>query len=380
MKKLMMILASLTITSAAVTSVVSCTTGIDLADKTNYHVIPNVRSIKTEIKKSKYNPDDLDVDIDPGMKTATIRFMPDVTNKPFLTKKINLDWTTNDLTKIITFTSLPYSEEAVGNPIDPARVLAIINVLNGTKFTSNDVDLTINDDHTSYTMAAKAGGNFTGKLQIVSEAVTFEQVFPTVNLGNIYLASELYNNWKENPTSVLPIAAALMEFTGDRNRFSAFYSQAIAAAFMSSGVTLDVKIDDNLNGTFFLKGTVPNVFNDSGVTFKFHVILNHRKYLNFNNKKPQNLAKIPVTLNLKYTGDNLNTIRYEVVKAILGADFATEYQNLWYDEIFVDVPYDAQTKQIVFRAKPGSKILASSDKAASIFSGQPFYQIVATLQ
>ncbi|AOX44071.1 hypothetical protein S100390_v1c07350 [Spiroplasma sp. NBRC 100390] len=379
MKKLMMILASLTITSVGVMSVVSCTTGLDLGEKTNYHVVPNVHSIKAEIKKLRYNPDDLDVDIDPGMKTATIRFMPDVTKKPFLTKKINLDWTTNDLTKIITFTSLPYAEEAVGDPTDPARVLAIINILNGTNFTSNDVDVTINGN-TSYTVTAKAGGNFTGKLQIVSEAVTFDQVFPTVNLGNIYLASELYNNWKNTPTNVLPMAAALMEFTGDRNRFSAFYSQAIAAAFMSSGGTLEIKIDDDFNGTFFLKGTVPNVFNDSGVTFKFHVILDHRKYLNFDNKKPQNLAKIPVTLNLKYTGDNLNDIRYEVVKSILGPEFANKYKDLWYDEIFVDVPYDTQTKQIVFRAKPGSKILASSDKAASIFSKQPFYQIVATLQ
>lgn len=85
MKKLMMILASLKITSVTVTSVVSCTTGMDLADKTNYQVIPNVRTIKAEIKKTNYNPDDLDIDIDPGMKTATIRFMPDVTNKPFLT-------------------------------------------------------------------------------------------------------------------------------------------------------------------------------------------------------------------------------------------------------------------------------------------------------
>lgn len=176
------------------------------------------------------------------------------------------------------------------------------------------------------------------------------------------------------------MAAALMEFTGDRNRFSAFYSHAIAAALMSSGGILDVKIDNDFNGTFFLKGTVPNVFNDSGVTFKFHVILDHRKYLNFDNKKPKNLAKIPITLNLKYNDDNLNEIRYEVVKTILGTNFANEYQNFWYDEMFVDVPYDAQTKQIVFRAKPGSKILASSDKAASIFSGQSFYQIVATLQ
>ncbi|WHQ37550.1 hypothetical protein [Spiroplasma sp. SV19] len=58
MKKLMMILASLTITSAGVTSVVSCTTSMDLAEKTNYTVVPNVHSIKTEIKKFRcwYGP------------------------------------------------------------------------------------------------------------------------------------------------------------------------------------------------------------------------------------------------------------------------------------------------------------------------------------
>lgn len=378
MKKLMMILASLTFTSASITSVVSCTNVVDITKKTNYHVIPNVASIKATIQKLNYNADNFDVDLAPGMKTAIIRSMPDVTNQPFLTKKINLDWTTNDLTKIITFTSLPYSEEAVGKPADPARVLAVINVLNGTNFTSDDVQIIMEGNN--YKMIAKEGSNFTGELEIISEAVTFDQVYPVVNLGNVYLNSAIYNNWKKDPTgNKLIMAAALMEFTGDRNRFSAFYSQAIMQAFMQGGI-LDIIIDDQFNGAFYLSGSVPNIFNDSNVTFKFHVILDHRKYLNYNNEKPKNMAQIKVSLTETYNGNNLNDIRYAVVKELLGKDFAEQYKDLWYDELLVDKPYNPDKKELVFRAKPGSKILASSDKMASILTKQPFYQIIATLQ
>ncbi|APE75118.1 hypothetical protein GL982_05655 [Spiroplasma citri] len=289
-----------------------------------------------------------------------------------------MDWTTNDLTKIITLISLPYSEEAVDKPADPARVLAVMNVLNGTNFTSDDVEVIVEDNN--YKIIAKEGGNFTGELEIISEAVTFDQVYPVVNLGNVYLASDIYNNWKKDPTgSTLIIAAALMEFSGDPNRFSAFYSQAIMQAFMQGGI-LDINIDDQLNGTFYLSGSVPNIFNDSNVTFKFHVILDHRKYLNYNNEKPKNMEQIKVTLNETYTGNNLNDIRYAVVKQLLGQFFAEQYKDLWYDELLVDKPYNTDKKEIVFRAKPGSKILASSDKMASILTKQPFYQIIATLQ
>ncbi len=106
------------------------------------------------------------------MKTAIIRSMPDVTNQPFLTKKINLDLTTNNLIKIITFTSLPYSEEAVGKPTDPACVLVVINVLNVTNFTSDDVKIIMEGNN--YKMIAKEGSNFTGELEIISEVVTFD--------------------------------------------------------------------------------------------------------------------------------------------------------------------------------------------------------------
>ncbi|WP_338989586.1 hypothetical protein [Spiroplasma endosymbiont of Seladonia tumulorum] len=378
MKKLMMILASLTFTSAFITSVVSCTNVVDITQKTNYHVIPNVASIKATIQKLNYNADNFDVDLASGMKTAIICSMPDVTNQPFLTKKINLDWTTNDLTKIITFTSLPYSEEAVGKPADPARVLAVINVLNGTNFMSDDVQIIMEGNN--YKMIAKEGSNFTGELEIISEAVTFDQVYSVVNLGNVYLNSAIYNNWKKDPTgNKLIMAATLMEFTGDCNRFSAFYSQAIMQAFMQGGI-LDITIDDQFNGTFYLSGSVPNIFNDSNVTFKFHVILDHRKYLNYNNKKPKNMAQIKVNLTETYAGNNLNDIRYAVVKELLGKDFAEQYKDLWYDELLVDKPYNPDKKELVFRAKPDSKILASSDKMASILTKQPFYKIIATLQ
>ncbi|WFG97688.1 hypothetical protein M1770_06410 [Spiroplasma citri] len=76
-----------TFTSASITSVVSCTNVADIANKTNYHVIPNVASIKAAIQKLNYNPDNFAVDLDPGMKTATIRSMPYVSNQPFLAKK-----------------------------------------------------------------------------------------------------------------------------------------------------------------------------------------------------------------------------------------------------------------------------------------------------
>ncbi len=43
------------------------------------------------------------------------------------------------------------------------------------------------------------------------------------------------------------------------------------------------------------------------------------------------MAQIKVILIEAYTGNNLNDIRYAVVKELLGKDFAEKYKYLWYD-------------------------------------------------
>jgi hypothetical protein len=50
-----MILVSLIFTSDSIASVVSCTNIIDITQKTNYHVIPNVTIIKATIRSHVKN-------------------------------------------------------------------------------------------------------------------------------------------------------------------------------------------------------------------------------------------------------------------------------------------------------------------------------------
>ncbi|WHQ37413.1 hypothetical protein [Spiroplasma sp. SV19] len=373
MKKIMMILTSLALTTPIAGAVIACK-DVNKGGQTE-EGFPTVANIKTELKKEGYNVDNLDIDLAPGMKTATIRFMPDAPNRPFLTKKIDLTWPTTDINKIITITSMPY--ESSMNVLTPQIVLDAVNGLNGTKFTVDDVDVDIDQSSHNSTITPKAGGNFTGKpIAIVNEPVTFQQVFPLTNIGDIYIDEGLWDDYKKDKEYMMNIVAAIMEFVGDRNRFAALYKQTLQTAMIAGIANIKLMVDENTGkGSLEIPSEVPGVINKSTLTANFTIHTTPRKFLNANNEKPTS-KKIAVTLDKKYTEATVDDLRYDLVTKLLGQQFADEYKDIWYDEIWVTFNNDDSGATV--QAKPGSKILAVSDDLASIFTKIPFYQLDVT--
>lgn len=133
--------------------------------KETYTIIPNSFSLKSELRKEKMNTDDIDIDMLDGMTKAIIRYMPDTTDLPFLVKEVNLLWLiSNDISQIITKKALPYSKSFEKNGIvDKDLILKAINIMNGTKFSNNDLDILINQDNKNISLIAKKIVTFKGK-------------------------------------------------------------------------------------------------------------------------------------------------------------------------------------------------------------------------
>ncbi|AHF60755.1 hypothetical protein P344_01835 [Spiroplasma mirum ATCC 29335] len=383
MRKLMMILASLTITATTATTVVACNNGtkenkINVKDK--YQVVPTVKNIRAAIQKDGVNPDDVDIDIQPGMKSAIIRYMPNTPNLPFLTKKIALDWATTDINKMLKILSVPYSENDLGKYVKPETALAIINILNGTQFTLGQVNVNVDNDSHIITLTPKSGSGLTGNaVTIDGQPITFNDIFQETNLGTIYIDKDLYDKYISNPNyNILFMAAAIMEFGGDRNRFPAYYKSTMATAMINAIGSVVVNIDPNTKkGTFSMETKVDGVIAQSGFTFNFTVDTNPRTYLTQNNTKPTLGEVIDVNLPGTYTEQNLDQLRYDLVKQLLGENFANKYKDIFYDEIWV-LSFDANTKKAVLTPKPGSKIFEISDQDASPLTGIPDYTLNVT--
>lgn len=63
---------------------------------------------------------------------------------------------------------------------------------------------------------------------------------------------------------------------------------------------------------------------------------------------------------------------------MLGKEFADQYNELWYNELWVTFNEDG--KGAIVEAKPGSKILAVSDKLAYIMTKIPAYKLDVTFE
>lgn len=380
MKKLMMILASISVSTPIIGTAVACRspqTGGEI-DTTG---VPTVGSIKANLKKAGYDVDNLDVDLAPGMKTATIRFMPDAPNRPFLTKKVDLKWTTNDINKMITVTSLPY-DNGYGKKLTVDEVLTVINSLNGTNFTFSDVEVNFDQEISQWVIAPKPGGNFTGSpVEIINEPITFSQAFPLENIGDIYIDAAVWADYKKNPEgTTMNMTAAIMEFVGDRNRFASLYKDAMLKAMMGAldgGIDLSIN-QENGEGTLKITTKVEHVIDGLTLTANFKVnTTTPRKFLTQDNIKPtKNL--IPVKLNETYTKETENKLRYDLVAKLLGKEFADQYNEIWYNELWVTFNEDG--KGAIVEAKPGSKILAASDMLASIMTKIPAYKLDVTFE
>ena len=383
MRKLMMILASLTITATTATTVVACINGtkenkINVKDK--YQVVPTVKNIKAAIQKDGVKPDDVDIDIQPGMKSAIIRYMPDTPNLPFLTKKIALEWATTDINQMLKILSVPYSRNDLGADVKPETALKIINILNGTQFTLDQVDVNVDNYSHIITLTPKSGSGLTGNaVTIDGQPITFNDIFQETNLGTIYIGKDLYDKYISDPSeNILFMAATIMEFAGDRNRFPAYYKITMASAMINAIGSVVINIDPNTKkGIFSLETKADGVIAQSGFTFNFTVNTNPRTYLTQNNIKPTFGEVINVNLPGTYTEQNFDQLRYDLVKQLLGKNFANKYKDIFYDEIWV-LSFDTNTKNAVLTPKPGSKIFKISDYEASPITGIPNYTLNVT--
>ncbi|WP_425378799.1 hypothetical protein [Spiroplasma endosymbiont of Polydrusus pterygomalis] len=384
MKKLMMILTSFALTAPIARTITACH-NIDKGDEGTG--VPTIAAIKANLKKQGYNVDNLDVDLAPGMKIATIRFMPDAPNPSFLTKEINLKWSTNDISKIITFTSLPYENGEQKNNVKvklgAAELLMAVNNLNGTNFTFDDVDVKFDQDNTQqWIITPKVDGNFTGSaVEIVDEPITFPEAFPLSNIGDIYINEKLWAEYQNKPTDgKVSMTAAIMEFVGDRNRFANLYKTAMFTAMFNAIVKGGIKLEINENGegTLQIKTEVEGIINLSTLSANFKIYTTLRKFLNQNNVDPTGTKEIAVKLDKTYTKENEDELRYELVTKLLGKEFADQYKAIWYDEI--SVTFTKNGAGAIVSAKPGSKILAISDALASEMTYVPNYKLNVTFE
>lgn len=379
MKKLIMILASVSLSTPIVGTAIACHSPKN-GGEINTTGIPTIGTIKANLKKAGYDVDNLDVDLAPGMKTAIIRFMPDVPNRPFLTKKVDLKWTTNDISKIITVTSLPY-DNGSGTKLTVDEVLTFVNSLNRTNFTFSDIEINLDQEISQWVITPKPGGNFTGSaVEIVNEPITFAQAFPLENIGDIYIADAVWADYKKDPEgTTMNMTSAIMEFVGDRNRFASLYKDVMLKAMIGAldgGIEISIN-QDNGEGTLKITTEVEHFINHSTLTANFTVKTIPRKFLTQDNVKPTEKL-IPVKLDKIYTKETENELRYDLVTKLLGKQFADQYQEIWYNEIWVT--FNDNGKGATIEAKPGSKILAASDNLASLMTKIPAYKLNVTFE
>ncbi|WP_424526743.1 hypothetical protein [Spiroplasma endosymbiont of Glossina fuscipes fuscipes] len=299
-------------------------------------------------------------------------------------KKINLEWVTNDLTKILIVISLTYSSKDM-LVYDENLVLKSINLLNGTALTLNDVDVSVKPDGHSAIITAKQGKDFTGEVNIINENLMFDQLIKETELGTITINKEVYKIFRENEQheqwKPMVLAATIMEYIGDRNRAFSIYQKAFAT------ILLKAKYKGELfesEGTFSLIYDKNNIVSPSSFKVHFKFIVGENKYyLNVNNEKiemgdvtdPNPVIKIKINYTL-LQNDNFNLIRKKVVIKTLGQEFINKYSDLLYDEINI-ITADYSKGIITLVPKAGSRLFEISDSAARVMTKKANY-IVST--
>ncbi|AOX43478.1 hypothetical protein S100390_v1c01350 [Spiroplasma sp. NBRC 100390] len=388
MKKLLTILGSITLIGNASLFPVSCTN--KASDKkindnvpwelTTIKTIPTIAGIKAVLKEydENINVDKFDVDVLLGMKSAVIRYLPNENNLDYLTKKINLEWTTNDLTKILTVTSLPYSLKDM-RVYDENLVLASINLLNGTALTVKDVDVSVKPDEHSATIIAKEGRNFVGGVNIINENLTFDQLVKEPQLGTITINEKVYNDFKRSQVvKPIALAATVMEYVGDRNRAFAIYQKAFAMILLHAEFSCELF---ERNGTFSLTYNNNEIISPSSFKVNFKFIIGENKYyLNVNNEKvPSEFIPPVIKIEINYTllpNDDFNFIRNKVISKTLGQEFINKYNDILDDEInIINSDYNAGIITLV--PKAASRLFEISDKAARLMTNKTYYTVEA---
>lgn len=258
-----------------------------------------------------------------GMTKAIIRYMPDTTDLPFLVKEVNLLWTSNDISQIITKKALPYSKSFEKNGIiDKDLILEAINIMNGTKFSDNDLDVLINEDNKNVSLIAKSDSRFQGKIDILNKPVAFSYIFDEQNLGKIYFNTDMYEKSTIlHPTSQFGRFATVMEYLGNRNKLIKFYENEITSALTSSALKIYGLnfLDFNNEGKIEFSFGIENIMNYSSFKVIFLPLPteNNRIFINYQGKQPKNDEEIDVNLEGLYTENNKDKLFYHVVTKML---------------------------------------------------------------
>lgn len=383
MKILLIALTSLTFgtTVAHIENIVSINFNkINNTINQTYSIIPNAFNLKNELKKEKINVDNIDIDMLDGMKKAVIRYMPDTTDLPFLVKEINLVWLSNDINQIITKKALPYTKIFEKNGvIDKNLMLEAINIMNGTKFTNNDLDILINQDNKNISLVAKNNSNFQGRVDILNKPVDFSDIFYEQNLGKIYFNSDMYERGRVlHPTGQFGRFATVMEYLGNRNKLIKFYEDDITPALTNSALKiygLDFPNFGN-EGKIEFSFAVENIMNYSSFMAIFLPLPteSNRIFVNYQGKQPQNDEQINIKLEGVYTESNKDKLFYDVITKTIGKKCADKYNDILDSEFFVD-DFNETLKTAKITPKPGSKIFAASTKVSEFYTEMPYYQL-----
>ncbi|AGM25242.1 lipoprotein [Spiroplasma chrysopicola] len=407
MKKLISLLGAVGLTATSATTVVACQTKNPAKEtfniKDSYRITPNGFSLAEQLQKDGNNIDKLQIKFLPGLTKATIRYMGITTKSDFVSKTVNIDFVTNDLSKIITKKSISiagidkkfYNKDENNEPtsIDKDVILKAINLLNQTNLTMDDLDLVYDPVTLSIKLTGK--GKFEETVELTDEAMSWTDLLEQNDLNEIYLPKgsiEAFHSEPDNPAIILyTIFPIVMEFLGARNPLLELYQQKITDLGYSImgfikpeestilAPILEAKFTNNkgsitLGGTLNKKETSTTIFSKGSVKFNFTVIDDgddkyvtntHRPLETWNpNADPKKEPnKIIETLSDHYDESSQAKLVYDLVSKYYGKDFATKYQDVLLEDFWVT---DFTPTSAILTPKPGSMIFRNHDKLSVI--------------
>ncbi|AGM26307.1 hypothetical protein SSYRP_v1c07170 [Spiroplasma syrphidicola EA-1] len=374
MKKLLSILGAVAITASGATAVVACSTNAKIND--SYAVIPNAFALNQQLAKEGYSIEKLQVKFLPGLKEATIRYMGQPSEAPFVTKTIKINPVTNDISKIITKTSLAISAFEEKKQTE-SEILRAINLLNQTNLTTNEVKINYDKELGQVTLTGI--GDFNGTVTIYDEPMEWSDLIPFQNLGDIYFSHSVIDYFNENVSileedeqsgaTVMFIMPFVLEFVGGKNLLMEFFQKQMVdwgKSWMSTPNVAKATFDSNYQGSFILTPPTNKIFNSGKMTFSFNAIDDSRDYVTSTHKPLDSFEKghytyIEETLDKSYDANNIDEMAKDLVEKYFGEDFANKYSSILNEEFWI-TNVDYVKKTAVLEVKPGSMLFYNHDE------------------
>ncbi|AGM25046.1 lipoprotein [Spiroplasma chrysopicola] len=397
MKKLLSILGTIAITASGASSVVACgtknaTSAIDTFNiKDSYQTVPNGFALKKLLAKDGNNVDKLRIQFLPGLNEATIRYMGPTTKSAFISKKVKIEGLTNNISQIITKTSLPISgvDNAYKDKVSP---LELINLLNQTNLTTNDVKVNVDSEKHIVTLTGIKEGDFKGEVEINDEAFDWTDFASLTNINDVYLPYELADKFINSDNSTMAILTTifpiLLEFIGNLNPLFEFYQQkitdlGIAILFESAKQTesiinnpvLTAKINKNYEGSLVFGADITDLKNNfktfmtGTIQFNFKILNDinpnfmtktHGKGADWQTGKEYDIHEY---LSGNYNEENKNQLVFDLVEKYYGKDFLDKYHDVLLEDFWIT---DLTATSAILKPKPGSMLFRNHDEKGLI--------------